>query len=102
MQYSRLIPMAAAMSLFTGFTLAQTQAQAQTQTFPSKPITVIVPFAAGGPVDLETRLYTPKAGELLGQPLIVEYKVGGGTATGSAFVAKANRMATRCCPIRRR
>jgi len=87
MQYSRLIPMAAAMSLFTGFTLAQ--AQTQTQTFPSKPITVIVPFAAGGPVDLETRLYTPKAGELLGQPLIVEYKVGGGTATGSAFVAKA-------------
>ena len=77
--------MAAAMAMLTGCISAQTHAQ----TFPSRPITVIVPFAAGGPVDLETRLYTPHAGELLGQPLIIEYKVGAGTATGSGYVAKA-------------
>ena len=62
---------------------------AQAQTFPVKPITVIVAFAAGGPVDLETRMYTTKAGELLGQPMVTDYKVGGGTTIGTGYVAKA-------------
>jgi len=62
---------------------------AHAQTYPAKPITVIVAFAAGGPVDLETRMYSTKAGELLGQPMVTEYKVGGGTTIGSGYVAKA-------------
>lgn len=78
---SRMAWVAASAALFAG--------TAQAQTFPSKPITVIVAFAAGGPVDLESRLYTTKASEIIGQPMIIEYKVGGGTAVGSGYVAKA-------------
>lgn len=59
------------------------------QSFPSKPVTVIVAFASGGPIDLETRLYLPRVSEQLGQPLIIEYKLGQGTALGTGFVAKA-------------
>lgn len=55
----------------------------------SRPITVIVPFAAGGPVDLETRMYTTRLAEVLGQPIIVDYRPGGGTSIGAAYVAKA-------------
>lgn len=83
--------MAAAIGLAGGVALpASVQAQAQVQgTYPNKPVTVIVAFASGGPIDLETRLYTPKAGEFLGQPLVIEYKLGQGTAVGSGYVAKA-------------
>jgi tripartite-type tricarboxylate transporter receptor subunit TctC len=80
-QHSQLICAAAAMTAFAGL--------AQAQAYPARPITIIVAFAAGGPVDLESRLYTAKAGEIIGQPMIIEYKVGGGTAVGSGYVAKA-------------
>ena len=83
--YLMLSCMAVSMASFSGLASAQTRAD----TFPSRPITVIVPFAAGGPIDLETRLYTAKAGEVLGQPLIVEYKLGGGTTIGTEYVARA-------------
>lgn len=62
---------------------------AQAQTYPIRPVTVVVAFASGGPVDLETRMYASKAAELLGQPMVIEYKVGGGTTLGSGYVAKA-------------
>ncbi len=61
----------------------------QAQAYPNKPVTVIVAFASGGPIDLETRLYVPRVSEQLGQPLVIEYKVGQGTALGTGFVAKA-------------
>lgn len=64
-------------------------AQPAAAAFPAKPITVIVPFAAGGPVDLETRMYTARLAELLGQQLIVDYRPGGGTSIGATHVARA-------------
>ena len=81
---SRQMCMAASIAILTMAT-----GIAEAQTYPTKPITVIVAFAAGGPVDLESRLYTTKASEIIGQPLVIEYKVGGGTAVGSGYVAKA-------------
>ncbi|RPI42658.1 MAG: tripartite tricarboxylate transporter substrate binding protein [Betaproteobacteria bacterium] len=66
-----------------------TSAQSVVPSYPTKPITVIVPFAAGGPVDLETRMYTARLAELLGQQLIVDYRPGGGTTIGAGYVAKA-------------
>ena len=42
--------------------------------YPSRPVTVIVPYAPGGTTDIEARLYTQKVGERLGQPYIIDYK----------------------------
>lgn len=63
--------------------------QGSADTYPSKPVMVIVPFAAGGPVDLEARLYLPKMGALMGQSFVVDYKLGAASMTGSGYVAKA-------------
>ena len=59
------------------------------QPYPVKPISVIVPFAAGGPVDGDTRKYATHITELLGQPVVIDYKPGAGTSVGAGFVAKA-------------
>ncbi|NDY93808.1 Bug family tripartite tricarboxylate transporter substrate binding protein [Ideonella livida] len=62
-------------------------AVAQAQTFPSKPVTLVVPFAAGGPADVMARLLGQQLN--LGQALVVEAKPGAGGTIGAAAVAKA-------------
>ena len=57
--------------------------------WPSKPIRLIVPFAAGGNVDLTARLVAPSMQETLGQPVVVENRTGAGGMIGSEVVAKA-------------
>ncbi|MEO7762335.1 MAG: tripartite tricarboxylate transporter substrate-binding protein, partial [Casimicrobiaceae bacterium] len=59
------------------------------QTWPSKPIHVVVPFAPGGPADLLPRLIGPKLTEAWGQPVIVDNKPGAGGNIGMDAVAKA-------------
>jgi len=59
------------------------------QAYPSKPITVIVPFAAGGPTDALARILCQRMGEALGQQLIVENVGGAGGTIGVAKVARA-------------
>lgn len=60
------------------------------QTFPTRPITVVVPFAAGGPTDTVTRLVGEAMGRDLGQQIIVENVGGAGGTLGAARVAKAD------------
>jgi tripartite-type tricarboxylate transporter receptor subunit TctC len=72
----------------TLFVLAATAAQAQ--TFPTKQITIIVPFAAGGPTDVVTRLISEPMSKILGQPVIVENVAGAGGTTGMTRVKDAN------------
>ena len=55
--------------------------------WPNGPITVIVPFAAGGTGDVLGRLIASKLSEGLGQPVVVEFKPGAGTTLGTDFVA---------------
>ena len=62
---------------------------AAAQTYPSKPVKVVVPFAAGGAVDILTRVLADKMQPALGPPVVVEPVVGAGGNIGSANVAKS-------------
>lgn len=63
---------------------------AQPSSFrPNKPVTLIVPYSAGGGTDAVGRLFAQKLGELWGQPVVVENRSGANGAIGSAYVAKA-------------
>lgn len=57
--------------------------------YPSKPITVIVPYSAGGVVDVQTRVVTQRLAAELGQPIVVEAKSGAGGNIAADFVARA-------------
>ncbi len=59
------------------------------QSWPSKPITLIVPFAAGGTTDVLARALADRLQQSLGQPVIVENKPGAGATLGADYVAKA-------------
>jgi len=59
------------------------------QRFPDKPITMVVPFAAGGAVDVTTRIICEEAEKTLGQKILIVNKAGGGATEGQGFVARA-------------
>jgi tripartite-type tricarboxylate transporter receptor subunit TctC len=62
---------------------------AAAQEFPKGPVKIIIPFAPGGPTDTVGRLIAQKLQEIWGQPVIIDYKPGAGTAIGADFVAKS-------------
>ncbi len=64
-------------------------ASGQASDYPSRPITVVVPFAAGGPSDVVARVVTDHMAKTLGQPMVVENVGGAGGTLGSARVASA-------------
>ena len=74
--------LAALFPAFTGIATAQT-------AYPTKPINVIVPFAAGGPTDVVTRIIGEYMSRTLGQQLVVENVGGAGGSTGMTRVAQA-------------
>jgi len=73
--------------LAAAFALAASGAQAQ--AYPSKPIVLVNPYAAGGPADLVARSLAKELGTELGQQVVVENKAGGGATIGAAYVARA-------------
>lgn len=72
---------AAGLSLFAGSALAQ--------TYPTKPIKIIVPFGPGGFTDVVARILGVKLGESLGQSVVIENKPGAGSMIGTDQVAKS-------------
>lgn len=62
---------------------------AQAQSYPDKPVQLVVPFPPGGAVDMVARLINKRLGEQLGQAVVIENKGGAGTIVGASFVANA-------------
>src|SRR6266481_9235357 len=79
---ARLAGAAACLMLFVSIAAAQ--------TYPTRQITLIVPFAAGGPADFLGRLIGQKVSEDLGQQIVVDNRPGANTIIGAQAVAKAN------------
>jgi tripartite-type tricarboxylate transporter receptor subunit TctC len=79
------------MKLFTKIALAAAALTsiAQAQTYPNKPITMVVPFAAGGPTDVVARIVGEHMSRTLNQPVVIENAAGAGGTTASARVSKA-------------
>src|SRR5580704_7607124 len=69
--------------------LASVRTGASAQEFPTRPVTMVVPFAAGGPIDLLGRLIQPALAKALGQPVVVENVSGGGGMVGANRVKQA-------------
>jgi len=76
--------------LFTTSMLAiATSAVAQSTNWPARPITMVVPFAAGGSTDITARMLAEKLSPILGQNIVVENKPGAAGNIGAAYVARA-------------
>ncbi|MCZ8292681.1 MAG: tripartite tricarboxylate transporter substrate binding protein [Hylemonella sp.] len=62
---------------------------ATAQTFPSKPVRIVIGFPAGGPLDQHARLLSDRLQAVLGQPVLIDYKAGAGGTVGAQEVMKA-------------
>ncbi len=80
------IPFCLVTSLFTGL-LPLSPTASQAQTFPSKPIRIVVPFPAGGSFDVAARLIAQRMINSLSQTVVVENRPGGGTTIATDYVA---------------
>ncbi len=78
-----------ALAALAGAACALPSAPAHAQAWPAKPVTIVVPFAAGGTTDVLARALGEKLGTALGQPVIVENRGGAGATIGADYVAKA-------------
>ncbi len=77
------------MKLLLKFLLVLAVGSAAAQSYPSKPIHMLVAFPPGGPVDIIARLIAPKLSDALGQPVIVENKVGASGNVATTEVARS-------------
>jgi tripartite-type tricarboxylate transporter receptor subunit TctC len=82
--HTRLFPLFAVLAIGFAFTLP-----IMAQEFPNKPIKIIVGQGAGGGIDTLTRIVAQKLSEHIGQPVVIENKVGAGGIIGTEYVAKA-------------
>jgi tripartite-type tricarboxylate transporter receptor subunit TctC len=76
-------------SLFCAFCVAIAPLQLSAQTFPTKPLRLVVTLPPGGATDTTARLIAAKLGEVLGQPVVIENKPGAGGQIGAEMVAKS-------------
>ncbi|MBX9841514.1 MAG: tripartite tricarboxylate transporter substrate binding protein [Xanthobacteraceae bacterium] len=75
--------------LLGALALAALAQPAAAQQFPSKPVTLVVPYAAGGNVDISTRILQSGIGDSLGQPVIIENRPGAGGLIAGDYVARS-------------
>src|SRR5215475_4528340 len=77
------------MGLLAAIGFCAAPADVRAQAYPSRAITVVVPFPAGGPSDVVARIVTEQMSKILGQQLVIEKMGGAGGTLGSARVASA-------------
>jgi tripartite-type tricarboxylate transporter receptor subunit TctC len=82
-------PMRSVFPRILAFALAAAAGLAWAQAYPTKPVKIIVPFAAGGPADIYARVIGEKLQAALGQSFVVEDRPGGGAIIGTDAVAKS-------------
>ena len=78
---------------FTGFA---STALAQTSAYPTRNITLVLPFAAGSGTDTTTRIISKELGIALGVGMVIDNKAGANGSIAASYVARANPTATRC------
>jgi tripartite-type tricarboxylate transporter receptor subunit TctC len=69
--------------------LAAVAVNAAADDYPSRPVKIVVPFAAGGPADVYARFLAQRLQEAMGQPFVIENRPGGGSVVGTEIVAKS-------------
>jgi tripartite-type tricarboxylate transporter receptor subunit TctC len=74
---------------FTALTLALASGLVQAQSYPNRPVKIVVPFAAGGPADNYARFMAQRLGEELKQTFVIDNKPGAGSIIGTDLVAKS-------------
>jgi tripartite-type tricarboxylate transporter receptor subunit TctC len=74
---------------FTALTLALASGLAHAQSYPNRPVKIVVPFAAGGPADNYARFVAQRLGEELKQTFVIDNKPGAGSIIGTDLVAKS-------------
>ena len=82
-------PGSVALAGICALVLACVSGAAQAQSFPSKPVTFVVPFPAGNASDVAARALGEELGRRLGQPIVVENRTGATGTIGASFVAKS-------------
>ena len=75
--------------LFAALVLLAAAGSAHAQGWPARPVRLVAPYAAGGPIDISARLLAPKLQDALGQPVVVENRPGAGGNIGADLVAKS-------------
>ncbi len=68
--------------------LSGLRSEARAQDYPTRPVTVVAPYAAGGGADLVARVLAQKLGDRLGQSFVVENRLGAGGVIAASSVAK--------------
>jgi tripartite-type tricarboxylate transporter receptor subunit TctC len=86
---SSVRPMACLVRSVAGLALALVCAAAMSQSYPARPIRLIVPFPPGGGTDTMARVVAPKLSELLGQQIVAENRGGAGANIGAEVAAKS-------------
>ena len=86
---SRLAGATTRLLAFAALSLGALIAPSQAQNYPARPITLIVPFAAGGPTDIIARIVSDQMSKTLGQQIVIENVVGAGGTTASTRAMRA-------------
>jgi tripartite-type tricarboxylate transporter receptor subunit TctC len=75
--------------IFSALFLALASAASWSQTYPARPVKIVVPYGVGGPADIYARFIGARLQETMGQPFVVEDRPGAGSIVGTDYVAKS-------------